>query len=126
MIIDLFSPEGERKYLIEDERLQFLELARQAENEQRIFCLMLYYTGARIFEVLNMTFGNIDNTGFYVTIESLKKRRKGIFRRIPLPDFFWMNCKWHIILISIRKILRPKTINFGLGQEIQAIVKSWR
>lgn len=32
MIIDLFSPEGERKYLIEDERLAFLELARQAEN----------------------------------------------------------------------------------------------
>jgi len=88
MIIDLFSPEGERKYLIEDERIQFLEFARLAENEQRTFCLMLYYTGARISEVLNMTYGNIDNTGLYVTIESLKKRRKGIFRRIPLPELF--------------------------------------
>ena len=88
MIIDLFSPDGERKYLIEDERFQFLELARQAENEQRTFCLMLYYTGARISEVLNMTYGNIDNIGKYVTIESLKKRRKGVFRRIPLPELF--------------------------------------
>jgi len=88
MIIDLFSPEGERKYLIEAERIQFLEFARLAENEQRTFCLMLYYTGARISEILNMTFGNIDNTGLYVTIESLKKRRKGIFRRIPLPELF--------------------------------------
>ena len=80
--------EGECKYLIEDERLQFLELARQAENEQRTFCLMLYYTGARISEVLNMTYGDIDNVGLYITIESLKKRRKGIFRRIPLPNNF--------------------------------------
>ena len=49
---------------------------------------MLYYTGARISEVLNIAYGNIDNIGKYVTIESLKKRRKGIFRRIPLPEFF--------------------------------------
>ena len=83
-----FSPEGERKYLIEDERIQFLEFARLAENEQRTFCLMLYYTGARISEVLNMTYGNIDNIGKYVTIESLKKRRKGIFiKRRKNPNY---------------------------------------
>ena len=88
MIIDLFNLDGEHKYLIEDERLAFLEFARQTENEQRTFCLMLYYTGARISEVLNIIYGDIDNVGKYVSIESLKKRRKGVFRRIPLPELF--------------------------------------
>ena len=77
-----------KEFGLKFEAVEREELARQAENEQRTFCLMLYYTGARISEVLNMTYGDIDNVGLYITIESLKKRRKGIFRRIPLPDNF--------------------------------------
>ena len=122
MIIDLFSPDGESKYLIEDERLQFLEFARQAENEQRTFCLMLYYTGARISEVLNMTYGNIDNVGLYVTIESLKKRKVFLGESL-YQNCFWMNCRWYITLKSTRRTQRPKGINFGLGREIQATVR---
>ncbi len=84
----LHDQEGNRKYLTKAERQAFLKAAREEERERRTFCEMLHYSGARISEVLALTVGRIDLDDKTVTIESLKKRKAGIFRVIPLPPDF--------------------------------------
>lgn len=51
----------------------------------RSFLLTLAYTGARISEVLELTPARIDRVNGVIVIESLKKRRRGIFRAVPVP-----------------------------------------
>lgn len=49
---------------------------------------MIYYTGARISEVSKLTVSQVDFVDKTVIIRSLKKRRKGVYRQIPLPDCY--------------------------------------
>lgn len=84
----LYDRDGNRKYLTKAEREAFLQAALDEEQERRTFCEMLHYSGARISEVLAVTIGRIDLDTNCVTFESLKKRRKGVYRTVPLPAFF--------------------------------------
>lgn len=86
--MELFDKHGQRKYLTSEERGLFEAKAKLASNEVRTFCLMLYYTGCRISEALNLTVKSIDTASKSVTIESLKKRKKGVFRQVPIPQSF--------------------------------------
>lgn len=85
--MSLHDKKGQRKYLNQKERLRFLEVTRQQLTEVRLFCQLLYYTGARIAEIHNLTTPSIDVSNGTIVIESLKKRQRGIYREIPLPDF---------------------------------------
>lgn len=49
---------------------------------------MLKNTGMRMSEALSLTANSIDFSTKCVVVESLKKRRNGIFRQIPLSDEF--------------------------------------
>jgi integrase len=82
----LYDQLGNRKYLTGDERRAFVRAARLAEPEVETFCLTLAYTGARISEVLALTPRRIDFSVRGITIESLKKRRLGVFRTVPVPE----------------------------------------
>lgn len=86
--MELYDRDGHRKYLTGEERNRFEAVARTMPRETRTFCLMLLHSGCRISEVLNMKVGHIDFSGGGVIVESLKKRKKGIFRKIPLPPLF--------------------------------------
>ena len=87
--MELFDQYGKRKYLVEDERELFMQYAKESEdNETRTFCLLLYYTGVRISEGLGVLLSHVDYQGKCIVIESLKKRKKGIYRQIPVPDSF--------------------------------------
>ena len=90
-LLSLHDTDGQRKYLNQKERLRFLEVARQQSIEIRLFCQLLYYTGARIAEIHNLTLQHIDISNQTVIIESLKKRKKGVFREIPIPNFLLEN-----------------------------------
>ncbi len=81
----LFDLEGNRKYLTASERTAFLSTADQRPPEVRIFCRLLAYTGARISEILALTPNQIDISARVIVIESLKKRRRGVFRALPVP-----------------------------------------
>ena len=81
----LYDQEGNRKYLTRDERRAFMDVAKLAEPEVRAFCLVLAYTGARVSEVLSLTPARFDFSARMVVIETLKRRRRGVFRGIPLP-----------------------------------------
>ena len=84
--MDLFDARGERLYLNAREREAFLAAAKSAPRETRSFCETLHYSGARISEVLGLTRGRVDLAERTITLETLKKRRRGVFRVVPVPD----------------------------------------
>lgn len=88
---------GQRKYLNAKERLQFLKVTKEQSGAIRLFCQLLYYTGARIAEIHNLSPACIDISNGTVVIESLKKRRKGIYREIPLPDTLLQDLEHYIL-----------------------------
>ena len=83
----MFDRRGGRKYLNEAERQTFLAAAqREEEAARRAFCLTLFYTGCRISEALGLTTDRVDLSQKCVVFETLKRRRKGLFRAVPIPD----------------------------------------
>ena len=88
MPIELFDSAGKRKYLTAEERDKFEEAAKEAEREVRTFCLILKNTGCRISEALNIKVRNIDFEAKAVVFETLKQRKKRVFRQVPLSDAF--------------------------------------
>ena len=81
----LHDRSGARKYLTPAERDRFLAAAMNADARTRSFCAVLAYTGCRLSEALNLTAARIDPEDGVVIIESLKKRRPGLFRAVPVP-----------------------------------------
>ena len=87
--MDLYDIQtGERLYLNGEERKQFLRVASKQENDKKYIALMLYFTGCRLNEALNLMVGSIDLENESVIIRSLKKKEKIHYRHIPLPETF--------------------------------------
>ncbi len=81
----LFGPFGNRKYLNAAERQRSVNAARLPPLSIRLFCLTLRWSGARISEVLALTPAAIDIDSGVACIETLKRRRRGVIRQVPLP-----------------------------------------
>lgn len=81
----LFDRNGNRKYLTSDERRAFIRAAKRALPPMETFCLTLAYTGARISEVLALTPERIDASACVIIFETLKRRRRGVYRAVPVP-----------------------------------------
>ena len=84
----IYDHTGRRKYLTIKERQAFIDATRRLRPEAHTFCLALAYTGARISEILALTPERIDTEAGIIIIESLKKRRRGVFRAVPVPRDF--------------------------------------
>lgn len=83
----VFDRRGGRKYLSEKERRAYFRAAeKEADKRRRSFCLILLFTGCRISEALNLTAERVDISQKCVVFETLKRRRRGIFRAVPIPD----------------------------------------
>lgn len=83
--INLFDNQGRRKYITKEERKSFLKASRDFDGKTTTFCYILAYTRCRISEGLNLKGKHIDIESQAITFETLKKRRKGIFRQVPIP-----------------------------------------
>lgn len=83
--MSLHDGRGARKYLNSAERRRFIAATRRLPQEARLFCLVLVWSGARISEVLALTPAAFDLDRGVVAITTLKRRRKGVVREIPLP-----------------------------------------
>ena len=86
MEISVYDCEGRRKYLSIAEGRRFARLADKLPAGKRAICLVLYYTGCRISEALNLTPENLDVATKTLLIHSLKKRKRKSVRRLPIPD----------------------------------------
>jgi integrase len=87
-MIQLFDASGQRKYLTPTQREAFLRAAQKAPDKVATFCATLVHTGCRISEALALIGTRVDVSAGVIIFESLKKRRKGVFRAVPVaPDF---------------------------------------
>lgn len=84
-ITTLYGPRGERKYLNAAERRRFIRAAQPAPPDVRLFCLVLNWSGGRISEVLALTPAAIDIESGVASLNTLKRRKRGIVRQVPLP-----------------------------------------
>jgi integrase len=82
---ELFNTAGKRLYLTDSERKKFLAAADEEERFVRSFCYVLCFTGCRISEALELHAGRIDFAAQAITFESLKKRKRGVYRAVPVP-----------------------------------------
>lgn len=83
----LLDKNGQRKYLNQKERDRFYQTIKLEIPDVKLFCEILFWTGGRISEVLNLKKESIDFSERVVIFESLKKRKKGIYRQVPLPPY---------------------------------------
>ena len=81
----LYDERGERKYLTPEERERFLLVSQRFDEEVRTFCATLAYSGCRISEALALTAVRVDLDDGVLIFESLKKRRRGVYRAVPVP-----------------------------------------
>ncbi len=84
-MMSIHDQQGGRKYLSGAEHTRFLAAADQAPRDVRAFCHTLAWTGCRISEALALTGAQVDVVAGTVTFETLKKRRRGLFRTVPIP-----------------------------------------
>ncbi|NPD69779.1 site-specific integrase (plasmid) [Lichenicola cladoniae] len=83
--MQLHTLDGARKYLTAGERDAFLKAAEHADREDRTLCMTLAYSGCRLSEALALTVDRVDLAAGTLIFESLKKRRPGIYRSVPVP-----------------------------------------
>jgi len=82
----LYNTKGLQLYLSPEERESFLIAAKNADRETRTFCQTLHTTGAWISEVLMLMPRSVDFGRKVIVFETLKKRKTGVFRAVPVPD----------------------------------------
>lgn len=85
--VSLYGPGGQRKYLNASERRRFLNVCQHVPPEVRLFCLAIAWSGGRISEVLALVPSAIDGDSGTIGLHTLKRRRRGIVRQVPLPRF---------------------------------------
>jgi integrase/recombinase XerD len=84
----LYDSTGQRKYLTPAERQEFLRASENAPRAVRTFCATLAHSGCRISEALALTAARVDLGSGVLVFESLKKRRRGVYRAVPVPRTF--------------------------------------
>lgn len=82
----LYDQAGHRKYLTGDERRAFLRAARKQAPEVHTFCRVLCETGCRVSEALALMVDQVDLDARMIVFESLKKRRSGVHRAVPVSE----------------------------------------
>ena len=83
----MFDRQGNRKYLNGAERRAFARVAQHEPDAlRRAFALTMFHCGCRISEALNVTTERVDLANKAIIFETLKRRRNGLFRAVPIPD----------------------------------------
>lgn len=85
----LYDPHGRRLYLNQSERRRFALSASQADPATYLLCLVLMLTGCRISEALSLSTESFQPANRSVLVVTLKRRKSGIVREIPLPDMLF-------------------------------------
>ncbi len=82
----LYDSHGSRKYLTAHERRAVAIAALRSSPPILTFSLTLLYTGARISEALELPPGRIDRAEDAIVLETLKRRKRGVYRAVPVPS----------------------------------------
>lgn len=82
----LYDRRGQRLYLNQDECRRFFQAAAKEPPDVRLLCIVLLRTGCRISEALALTRSSFQRTSLSVSIVTLKRRRPGVVREVPIPS----------------------------------------
>ena len=122
--MNLHDTQGRRLYLTADERRAFIAAAATADRPVRTLCTVLHDTGCRISEALALTPESVDLSGRAVMFESLRKRRHGIYRGVPVPpallDTFDMWAMASRRLRETRRTVQPSALVLGTQHRVAA------
>jgi integrase/recombinase XerD len=88
MTWSLYDSQGRRKYLVPAERADFFRASIARGGSEGAFCAILAMCGPRISEALAVTPARIDDGCEAINFETLKRRRRGIIRAVPVPREF--------------------------------------
>lgn len=91
--MSLYGSGGRRKYLTQAESRRYLRALRSVPPDTRLFCLLLMWGGGRISETLALTADRFDLDRGVVTFETLKRRKRGVMREVPLPPELLRECR---------------------------------
>jgi integrase/recombinase XerD len=83
--MSLYAGRPGRKYLNDKERRRFLLATRTAPVKVRLFRRIMACSRSRISEALALTPRSFDLDEGVVIFETLKRRKRGIMRQVPLP-----------------------------------------
>ena len=74
-----------RKTLTRAQERAFLAAALDQDDQTRLLCELLYFTGCRLSEALALQRDHIDNMQHFVVIHTLKQRGAPALRAVPVP-----------------------------------------
>jgi len=81
----LYNRSNRRLYLNASERTRFLAVAKTAPLHIEAFALVLFYSGCRLSEVLELTPASLQIEERLIAVRSLKKRNQHHIREVPVP-----------------------------------------
>lgn len=96
--MSLHGSAGDRKYLNAAERQRFLDALNRLEPGTRLFGQLVAWTGCRLSEALALTAGSFDLDRGVVAIPTLKRRRAGVVREVPVPPSVLKELEGHFAL----------------------------
>lgn len=106
--------EGFRNYVTAEEREAFVREADRADRAVKTLCMTLTYAGCRLAEALALA-PTIDRVGVaagVLSFESLKKRRYGVYRSIPVPPAL-------LVALDMVHGIREQQSSKGRGRRIK-------
>lgn len=83
--VRLYDDAGNRLYLTQTERDDFLSCARLQRPIVRTFAETLAFSGCRISEALEVVPKRVELDERRIVLRSLKKRRSDVYRAVPVP-----------------------------------------
>jgi hypothetical protein len=92
-----------------------LREADLADRPVRILCVTVAYAGCRLSEALALTADRVDLAAGVLVFESLKKRRSGIYRSVPLPPPCSIQSTWYTASESCTPVA-AKAVVSGCGR----------
>ena len=115
--LSLFGRSGSRKYLNAAERRRFLESAQQLPPHERSFCEVLAWSGARISEALALAPSAFDIENGVASITTLKRRKRGVVRQVPLPPDLLANLDRLLGLEAVQGAIPSRRVSgFGVSK----------
>lgn len=82
----LYDKNGNRLYMTEQERLDFLSASALENRQIKALCHVLVHTGCRISEALSITPRLVDLSDKTLRFRTLKQRKKEpVYRSVPVP-----------------------------------------
>jgi integrase/recombinase XerD len=120
---ELFHSDGSRKYLTAEERAALLKAAEHFPREVQSFCQVLAFSGCRLAEALALTADRVDLLAHSLTFETLKKRKRGVFRAVPVPPDLVTRLD---LVHDLRRAQRRKDRGKGVPLWEWSPVTAWR